>query len=276
MCVKHGAGLTAGRVPLFAPSGPGRHAPMVRTSELQSVQPWVILSVDIWSEGTPSSATCNIASVINKVMAWTFHWTCRSPPGVPPTIHGRPSRQSILLLSARIVFLPGATTLACPGQSFKSIALPIRCFLNPLDISLRVSDSPLLSFGCGFAALRPLRLPLFLEGIVAVMPLNPITPASRSFGAQAAPGVFRSRSSLQLQAPLIEVGHQRRLAAHRRRARRRRVCRSAGQSQILLPFAALGADLQRARADPPRSNASRVCALLFGRDRLSRSVPLGG
>ena len=44
-----------------------------------------------------SNPTCNIASVINKVMAWTFHWTCRSPPGVPPTIHGRLAAKHIAI-----------------------------------------------------------------------------------------------------------------------------------------------------------------------------------
>ena len=44
-----------------------------------------------------------------------------------------------------------------------------------------------------------------------------------------------------------------------------------GRTGLEVPIVGLGT-----LSDPPRSHASRVCSLLFGRDCLSRSVPLGG
>ena len=67
-----------------------------------------------------STASCGESPwSITSETTWALHWVCWSPPGVPPTSHGCPSRQTRKALSVCMVRRPGARTFGWPSSSEK-------------------------------------------------------------------------------------------------------------------------------------------------------------
>src|SRR5262249_4375943 len=69
--------------------------------------------------GVSSASGRDIPWSTRLVIVWAFHCVCWSPPGVPPTSHGRPSRQTRYAFSVCMVRLPGAMTLGWPSPRLK-------------------------------------------------------------------------------------------------------------------------------------------------------------